>query len=77
MPQYFLKRDQNYALQIETGQYADTPVAALSLKSGISQYTTIMDRNCVKARERRGCVVCPNTQDSSFSPMKPKADSQT
>jgi hypothetical protein len=47
-----LQRDQNYALRIVTGQYADTPVEALSLEAGVPQYTTIMDRNCVKAREK-------------------------
>ena len=52
-----LQRDQNYALRIVTGQYADTPVEALNLEAGVPQYTTIMDRNCVKAREK--ALRCP------------------
>jgi hypothetical protein len=52
-----LQRDQNYALRIVTGQYADTPVEALGLEAGVPQYTTIMDRNCVKAREK--VLRCP------------------
>ena len=47
-----LERDQNYALRIVTGQYADTPLEALGLEAGVPQYATIMDRNCLKAREK-------------------------
>ena len=34
------------------GQYADTPVESLNLEAGVPQYSTIIDRNCLKAREK-------------------------
>ena len=47
-----MKSFQNYVLCIETGQLASTAIEALQIEANGQSYTTINQRNILKAKEK-------------------------
>ena len=66
-----LERAQNKALRRISGQHVGSPIGTLNLETDIPTYSTIIDRQCLKAQEKGLRMPAEHPRNITFSAQVP------